>query len=76
MTVILKTGDYTLHAEVTPLERPAGHYSLHFSSQLSTAQDPSAHRTLYQFTGGGESLRKLATEICTKIGDLHVQRIA
>lgn len=76
MTILLQTGDYTLHATITPVERPCGHYSVHFTSQLATAKNPNEHRTVFQFTGGGESLRILATEICTKIGDLHVQRIA
>ena len=75
MTILIQTGDYTLHATVTPVDRPAGHFHLKFTEQLNTAKRPDEHRTVFQFTGGGESLRALATEICSKIGDLHVQRI-
>ena len=56
MTDIIKTGDYTLHATVTPVSRPAGHFHLKFTSQLNTAKNPDESRTVFQFTGGGESL--------------------
>jgi len=76
MSIIIQTGDYTLHATVTPVARPAGHFHLKFTEQLNTAKRPNEHRTVYQFTGGGETLRALATEICTAIGDLHVQTLS
>lgn len=63
MTELIKTGDYTLHATVTPLTRPAGHFHLKFTSQLNTAKNPDESRTVFQFTGGGESLRALRDTI-------------
>lgn len=63
MTDIIKTGDYTLSATVTPIARPAGHYHLRFTSQLNTAKNPDESRTVFQFTGGSESLRALRDAI-------------
>lgn len=63
MTEIIKTGDYTLHATITPVARPPGHFHVAFTSQLATAKAPDEHRTVFQFTGGGESLRALRDTI-------------
>ena len=60
MTIIIKTGDYTLHTAVTRVERPVGHFHVKFTEQLNTAKRPDEHRTVYQFTGSGEALRALA----------------
>ena len=56
MTTILQTGDYTLACSVTPITRPPGHFHVKFTSQLNTAKNPDESRTVFQFTGGGESL--------------------
>lgn len=56
MSIILQTGDYTLSCNVTPVPRPPGHFHVKFTSRLNTAKNPDESRTVFQFTGGGESL--------------------
>ena len=63
MSVILQTGDYTLACSVTPISQPPGHFHLRFTSQLNTAKAPNEPRTLFQFTGGVESLALLQSII-------------
>ena len=60
MTIILKTGDYTLSATITPVTRLPGQHHIAFTSQLATSKNPQEHRTVFQFTGGGESIRTLS----------------
>ena len=67
MTTIVKTNDYSLTATVTPVTRPAGHFQLKFTSQLNTAKNPDEQRTVFEFTGGGESMRALADAIYKSI---------
>ena len=49
-TIVTKAGDYTLAIEVTPLERPQGHFSVEFSSNYSSARFPDEWRRVLQTT--------------------------
>ena len=68
MTIIIQTGDYALHATVTPLSRPAGQFHLKFTTQLNTSKNTTDQRTVFEFTGDRVSLRALVDTVSSSIG--------
>ncbi len=49
-TIVTNAGDYTLAIEVTPLERPQGHFNVEIASNYSSARFPDEWRTVLQTT--------------------------
>lgn len=60
---ILKAGPYSLHASAKKVQAVPDTYHVKFTSQLDGTRFPDEHRTTFAFTGGGESLRALRSEI-------------
>ena len=50
MTIIIKTGDFTLNVTCSQVARPPESYHLKFTTQLATARDPLDPRTVYAVT--------------------------
>lgn len=57
--ILLRTRDYVLSADISPLARPTGHHHLVFRTQLLTAKAPSEEHTVFAFTGDTQSLQTL-----------------
>lgn len=63
MAEITRTGDFVLHAEVEPIERPQGHYCFTLLTQWLTAKNPDERRTLARFTCDRPGLEALRATI-------------
>ena len=62
-TKILTAGPYSLSASAEKVEAIPGAYHVKFTSQQDGTRNPNEERTVFSFTGGGESLRALRSEI-------------
>lgn len=67
MTTIIQTGNWLLHAEVTPVILLPSHLHLKLSSQLLTAHDPQAHNTLFSMTATRDGMVALQRAISTAL---------
>lgn len=67
MAKIISTDSYVLHAEITPTEVPAGHYSVELLSQVLTARNPNERRRLVQFTCDKSGLNVMADLIASAL---------
>ena len=68
MTTLIKTDDYTLHVDITPVAR-IGHH-VKFTTTLATAKDPATPRTAFEFTGSTDTLLLLRLAISLALDNL------
>jgi hypothetical protein len=58
-TKILTAGPYSLSAAIKKVQAVPDTFHVKFTSQQDGTRFPEEHRTVFTFTGGGESLRTL-----------------
>jgi hypothetical protein len=58
-STLVQSGEFNYTAELRPLTRPAGHYSLTLQSTWGDAKDPTAPRELVQVTTDSTGLTAL-----------------